>query len=65
MAFNTMGKLASPGVLDLGLGQITVDQMSEQLAMRRKKKLLASANGNPGAYGDVSLPATRQIFGLQ
>lgn len=63
--FNTMGSQASPGVLDLGLGNVTTDQLQKQMQERRKKKMLAAGNTNPGAYGDASMsPATALLFGL-
>lgn len=60
-----MGKNASPGVLDLGLGQVTTDQLQQQLQEQRKKKRLAAGNTNLAAYGDpMATPATKMLFGL-
>lgn len=66
MPINTMGDLASGSVLDLGLGQDTVDQLKQQENERKKKKRLGVANSNPGAYGDPSASLlSRQLFGIQ
>lgn len=59
---NTMGSLASPAMLDLGLGQVTVDQLQQQLQERRKKKLFAAGNAVPD---DSMSPATKLLFGMQ
>lgn len=65
MAFSTFGPLASGSVLDLGLGNLTQDELAQQDEEKRKKKRLAAANGNPGAYGDGSQsPMSQHLFGI-
>ncbi len=65
MAFNTMGRLSSGSVLDLGLGTLTQEELQQQEIERRKKKQAAVANTNPGVYGDASASAsTKMLFGL-
>lgn len=60
---NTMGSLASPAMLDLGLGQVTTEQLQQQLQERRKKKLFGAAGVE---QPDLSTsPATALLFGMK
>lgn len=56
----------SPAVLDLGLGDMLKEQMSDEEKERRRKMAGAAQPGSPNILGDadpVQMTATQMLFG--